>query len=936
MRLKLLSIYCMTVLFLLPFVTKASAQNEHLPKYTLEHPLIYEDIWDLPPYTFLTKEGEPAGFNIDLIKIILKRLDIPYIIRLKPTAEAYKDLQNGKSNLMLGMNTEYHSQFGQYGTSVVALFTHGIAHPASQYNDIENMEDLRKHKVIVQNNSFSHRKMLMEGMEEHAMAFNDINDAIKRVDSRDSGQVLWNTLSLKYTIKNYDLKRLTITPINMPNSEYRFMSNDTELLAMIDSVYEVMTINEELQPIRNKWFYPEIKPSRIPNHVWYIAGALALVVLMLMIYNKVYKIRESNIKRNYDNLNKRLSLYMRSAKIQMWTYDIERNVFMAFNANGETREEYKESAFATFFNPDDFNEMRKAIHELADGKTTSKTMLMRCHRAETEQRERYFDMKISVLHSKNGKPSILLGTQQDVTEERRKQLETQNLLLRFYTVFNTVKVDMAFYDSKGVLTDINTCACETLGNNLTDTNRKATISNVLRGLDFDIKKPETIYASSIIDHCRTMPDGSKTTSVLPPHIKNYEMMVLPIFHDNSSLIGYFVTGRNVTEMAANMQRERDESRLIRKGSEQLKEYMDNINYALSVSHIWLVNYYPDKRMIEITHDLKKPMLRLSQLRAVELLDNADKQNAVKLINSMDRRTTRVFSIKVKTRFKDNARRPLYLQLNGVPIYDENGRPDHYFGLCRNVSILEETEVRLREEMQKARDAETVKNTFMKNMSYEIRTPLNAVVGFAELFNMEHDPADEPIFMEEIKKNSNILLKLINDILFLSRLDADMVEMNMMPVDFAEIFGAHCMIGWNQELNSEVRTVVENNYEHLVVNIDAAMVGKVIEIVASNAAHFTKAGVIRGHFEYFHDELIISVKDTGVGIDKDTLKKLFERTELYEDVDRCSIRLGLLICKKLVEKMGGRFDMESEPDTGTTVWITIPCEATTNKKKNNLI
>lgn len=158
----------------------------------------------------------------------------------------------------------------------------------------------------------------------------------------------------------------------------------------------------------------------------------------------------------------------------------------------------------------------------------------------------------------------------------------------------------------------------------------------------------------------------------------------------------------------------------------------------------------------------------------------------------------------------------------------------------------------------------------------------------------------------------------------------------MPADFAEIFDAHCMIGWNMEISNDVKTVIENDYEHLVVDIDAGYVGQVIEIVASNAAHFTKTGVIHCHYEYHHDELVICVKDTGIGIDEDTLKKLFEREELYEDVDRCSIRLGLMICKKLVEKMGGRFDMESELGNGTTVWITIPCEVTANKKKNNLI
>ena len=73
--------------------TGQGQQGRQEAKYTIKSPLVYEDIWDLPPYTFLNKDGEPMGYNIDLIKIILKRLDIPYIIKLRSTSEAYNDLK---------------------------------------------------------------------------------------------------------------------------------------------------------------------------------------------------------------------------------------------------------------------------------------------------------------------------------------------------------------------------------------------------------------------------------------------------------------------------------------------------------------------------------------------------------------------------------------------------------------------------------------------------------------------------------------------------------------------------------------------------------------------------------------------------------------------------------------------------------------------------
>ena len=79
--------------------------------YTREHPLVYEDAWDLWPYVYLNDKGQPEGYNIDMLQLLLKELDIPYVIRLKPTSEALEDLKAGRSDLMLGMVASYRAQY---------------------------------------------------------------------------------------------------------------------------------------------------------------------------------------------------------------------------------------------------------------------------------------------------------------------------------------------------------------------------------------------------------------------------------------------------------------------------------------------------------------------------------------------------------------------------------------------------------------------------------------------------------------------------------------------------------------------------------------------------------------------------------------------------------------------------------------------------------
>ena len=217
------------------------------------------------------------------------------------------------------------------------------------------------------------------------------------------------------------------------------------------------------------------------------------------------------------------------------------------------------------------------------------------------------------------------------------------------------------------------------------------------------------------------------------------------------------------------------------------------------------------------------------------------------------------------------------------------------------------------------------------MSYELRTPLNAVIGFAELFGAEHNEEDEPIFAEEIKKNTNTLLKLINDILFLSRLDARMIEYNYQETDFAALFEGWCYMGWSN-LAPGVKVVVENPYHSLLVTIDQQNLGMVIQKLCVYSGLNTQEGTVRAKYEYRHGELMISIEDTGKGMDAPTLKKAFDRFAHEEGAEDSGTGLDLPIVKELIEQMNGNIELQSEPGKGSTFFVSIPCEMSTLEKK----
>ena len=175
--------------------------------FTDKHPLVYEDAWDLWPYTFLNENGTPAGYNIDLLKLIMGRLDIPYVVKLKPTGEALRDVKSGQADLMCGMAANFHDEYGNYSKTIIQLFTHSLVHHKGEKTDVKTLEDLAHHKVIVHKGAFSHHLMIDNGYGDNAIPYNDMQEAIQKAHIDPNSQVLWNTISLKWLINKFNFKR---------------------------------------------------------------------------------------------------------------------------------------------------------------------------------------------------------------------------------------------------------------------------------------------------------------------------------------------------------------------------------------------------------------------------------------------------------------------------------------------------------------------------------------------------------------------------------------------------------------------------------------------------------------------------------------------------------------------------------------------------------
>ena len=218
------------------------------------------------------------------------------------------------------------------------------------------------------------------------------------------------------------------------------------------------------------------------------------------------------------------------------------------------------------------------------------------------------------------------------------------------------------------------------------------------------------------------------------------------------------------------------------------------------------------------------------------------------------------------------------------------------------------------------------------MVQEIRRPMDTVLDYVNRFDPEKPTADEEELSKGILDNADYLLHLIDNILYLSRLQAHMVEIRPQARNFAEVFESQCQEGWMRYQNAQTRYIVENPYEQLVVNIDADNLGQAIKQIAANAAQYTAKGTVRARYDYIGRRLIISIDDTGEGMPQEVLTEV-NRHSTYATPNTKG--LGLAITKELVSQMDGTVEISSEQGSGTTVYIQIPCHATLIKRKKLL-
>jgi signal transduction histidine kinase len=219
--------------------------------------------------------------------------------------------------------------------------------------------------------------------------------------------------------------------------------------------------------------------------------------------------------------------------------------------------------------------------------------------------------------------------------------------------------------------------------------------------------------------------------------------------------------------------------------------------------------------------------------------------------------------------------------------------------------LEVSEAALRTAKERAEESNRLKSAFLANMSHEIRTPLNAIVGFSTILSTRNpSPEKRKICSETIQNSSSLLLRLVNDILDLSRMDAEKVRFAFRQCDIVPLM-QQVLTTMEYSPHNNNRLVFHPCRESLVLNADDQRLQQVLINLLSNAAKFTRDGTVTLAFEVdeAHRRVLFSVTDTGRGIPASKREAVFERFEKLDNYAQ-GAGLGLAICKMITTTWGG--------------------------------
>ena len=524
-------------------------------------------------------------------------------------------------------------------------------------------------------------------------------------------------------------------------------------------------------------------------------------------------------------------------------------------------------------------------------------------------------------------PQSIISTLHDETELREQELREEELTDKYKQVFEHSIIGLSFYSPDGWLLDANKEMRDICHFDSDTWDEHFSTMNLFDAMPFN----------ELLDRSNVEELWCCAQSIVPERgLHDYlEIHLHPIRDDEGELAYIALAVRNVTEERKMYLQAKLNDIQIQKVNEEIMHYEEELRYMMETCDMraWRASF--KERKIRFFKGLDTLEKEVSFDTIVRYFINPP-EDLVHIFEDpytyYKHPTSHVIEAYPVFHESDGI---VWDQINSIPVYDDNGQLTGAFGLIRNISGMMEKQEQLKRETERANDSGRLKSVFLANMTHEIRTPLNAIVGFTDLLQAIDSPDDKREMIRVIHNNCDMLLRLIDDILVLSNMDANAMDIIPHDIDVPQAFEELAKTLAQRVQEPGVEFLKDNPYETLLTRLDSDRINQVITNFVTNAVKYTHQGHIKLGYRleerHGRQGLYSYCEDTGSGIPQDKHTAIFERFVKLNDYVQ-GTGLGLPICKAIVEKCGGEIGLESEVGQGSTFWFWIPVDVREVKEK----
>ena len=608
-----------------------------------------------------------------------------------------------------------------------------------------------------------------------------------------------------------------------------------------------------------------------------------------------------------------LGLTIGAGSVSVWHYDIKGDTFVSIDGEIYISQGNNMEGFLKICHPDSIKVFMDAYNNLLSNKSQTEDIMI-C--LWNDQTQTYDYVKSMMIASKSASGSVenIIGTQKNITEDYKQKIELRKTQKNLSLAMEAGGVSVWIYDiEKETFFTLqgDTIAGEglTMADNL------------------PMMHPDD--AVKCVEIMRAMAAGEmSTTSTIYRYIADdveggyryYDARKIAVVEDG---VIKFITGTQKEITTEHFyQKKLEESNIkVTQAMQKLQVTNKYNRLILDNSNSGLVYLSPDYVVHWENISVMKTVANYCSLfQEGQLCYNTFKNNNAPCPDCIMQKAM----LSGKRESKEvTMEHDKIISIMATPVYDNNQELEGVVLKIDDITEQKRGFKELQEAKEKAEISDKFKSTFLANMSHEIRTPLNAIVGFSELISYAETEKERNEYINIITTNNKLLLKLINDILDLSKMEAGFLNLKNEPFNIDDLYNDLSMT-FSQLMPPGVEFRCDKPGIKDIVNLDKNRLTQVITNFVNNAIKFTTTGFITMGYKIENATLRIYVSDTGIGITKEKVKNVFERFEKLNDFAQ-GTGLGLSICKSIVEAQNGTIGVDSIENKGSTFWVEIPCE-----------